>query len=290
MANALVAGDALPAGGGVVTMRKKMKIEAQRGAPPRRQGLARPLLEGVAAAAIGPRTMAAHPQPPAFRGGGTLQETTMSTMQARATLKVKTSKTVSVQARAKAFVAGIEANSTQFASLAANATAIQNQSTALDKAETLAGTKAKGTAAARNVQRKALVGMLKTVLPLVQAIADASGTLEGSVAAIEAAGLAVALVPKRIKPILAVTQPVQGGSVVLGANATALGAAGRKKTFFNWQATPDGKTWITLPPTPKCKTSVANLTPLTSYGFRVAVTNSSGIMGEWSPVVSFLVH
>jgi hypothetical protein len=38
------------------------------------------------------------------------------------------------------------------------------------------------------------------------------------------------------------------------------------------------------------KPSVANLTPLTTYGFRVAVTSSSGIMGEWSPIVSLLVH
>ncbi len=214
----------------------------------------------------------------------------MSIMQARATLKVKKNKTPSVQGRAKGVVAGIGA-STELASLGANATAIGNQIPILDKAETLAATKAKGTAAARNVQRNLLVGMLKTVLPLVQAIADASPTLEGSIAVIEAAGLVVALVPKRIKPILAATQPPQGGPVELSANATALGAASGRKSFFNWQATPDGgKTWLTLPSTPKCKTSVANLTPLTLYGFRVAVTSSSGIMGEWSPLVSFLVH
>jgi hypothetical protein len=214
----------------------------------------------------------------------------MTTMQARATLKVKKNSTPSVQARAKGVVAGIGANAS-LASLAGNATAIANQIPILDKAETVAGTKAKGTASARNVQRNLLIGMLKTILPLVQAIADASATLEGSVATIEAAGLVVALVPKRIKPILAATQPPQGGNVVLDANATALGAVRGRKTFFNWGATPDGgKTWITLPPTPKCKTSVPNLTPLTLYGFRVAVTNSSGVMGEWSPVVSFLVH
>jgi hypothetical protein len=77
--------------------------------------------------------------------------------------------------------------------------------------------------------------------------------------------------------------------VDLDANATALGAAGRKKSCFNWQFTADGKTYVTLPPTPTCKTSVSNLTPLATYGFRVSVTGSSGIAGEWSQTVSFLV-
>jgi hypothetical protein len=215
----------------------------------------------------------------------------MTTMQARATLKINGRKTPSVQARAKAVVAGIGENATQFASLTQNASAIADQIPILDKAETVAATKARGTAAARNVQRKLLVGMLKTILPLVQVIADASPTLDGSVAVIEAAGLVVAVVAKRIKPILVATQPPQGGDVGLSANAAALGAGHGRKSFFNWQATPDGgRTWITLPPTPRSKTSVANLTPLTVYGFRVAVTGSLGVMGEWSPVVSFLVH
>jgi hypothetical protein len=209
---------------------------------------------------------------------------------ARATLGVRSNITRSVQGRTKAVVAGIGANPGLFSSLASNAAALQTQSGVLDTAETLAGTRARGTAAARNVQRRTLLGMLKTILPLVQAIADASPTLGGTIATIEAAGLRVALVPKRIKAILAATQSLPGSSVVLEANATALGALRTRKSFFNWQATADGTTWITLPSTPKTRTSVAGLTPLTTYGFRVALTDSSGVMGEWSPIVSFLVR
>jgi hypothetical protein len=208
-------------------------------------------------------------------------------MEARPKLDINRKNTDSVQGRTKAVAAGITANPGLFSSLASNATALLNQSGVLDKAETVADTKAKGTAAARNVQRNNLVVMLATILPLVRAIANQSGTLEGAIAVIQAAGLAVSLVPKRIKPILAATQSLPGAPVVLDANATALGAAGHKKSFFNWQATADGKTWITLPSTPKCKTSVPNLTPLTTYGFRVAVTNSDGVMGEWTPVLPF---
>ena len=213
----------------------------------------------------------------------------MSTMYARATLGAKATNTNSVQTRTKAVVAGL--GGAQFASLASNAKALSDQSTTLDKAETVAKTRVKGSAAARNKERRTLVTMLKTVVPLVQALADQSATLDGAIAVIEAAGLVVAVVPKRIKPILAAKQGPVSGSVVLEANATALGAKESRKSFFNWQATADGgKSWLTFPGTPKCKTSVANLTPLTTYGFRVALTDSSGVMQEWSPVVSFVVH
>jgi hypothetical protein len=79
--------------------------------------------------------------------------------------------------------------------------------------------------------------------------------------------------------------------VALKANARALAGRTSKKTFFNWQMTSDGgKTFTNLPSTPKAQTSVANLTPLATYGFRVSVTNSDGAAGEWSQIVSFLVH
>ena len=214
----------------------------------------------------------------------------MGMAYARAALRIKAGNTNSVQGRARGIVAGIGAHA-QLASLAANATAIDDQITTVDKAETLAGTRAKGSAAARNVQRKLLVGMLKTVLPLVQTIADQSGTVDAAIATIEAAGLVVALVTKRIKPILAAKQGPPGSPVVLEANATALGAIRTRKNFFNWQVSSDGGlTWVTLPPTGKCKTSVANLTPLTHYGFRVALSDSSGVLGEWSQIIGFLVH
>jgi hypothetical protein len=69
------------------------------------------------------------------------------------------------------------------------------------------------------------------------------------------------------------------------------GAIRTRKSFFNWQVPTDGGlTWVTLPSTGKCKTSVANLTSLIDYSFRVALSDASGVMGEWSQVVRFLVH
>ena len=69
----------------------------------------------------------------------------------------------------------------------------------------------------------------------------------------------------------------------------ALARQGKRKTFFNWQSTVDGKTFVSLPSTPLSKTTLADLTPLTTYGFRVSVTGSNGVMGPWSQVVAFLV-
>jgi hypothetical protein len=153
----------------------------------------------------------------------------------------------------------------------------------------VARTRAKGTAKARNVQLGILVGMLEAELTYVQGCADKRSTPDEAAATIEAAALSVARVGDHAKALLAVTQGATSGSVDLDAYAKALTGGKQRKTFFNWQCTSDMKTFVSLPSTPKHKTSVANLTPLTTYGFRVSVTNSDGIVGEWSQVVGFLV-
>jgi hypothetical protein len=58
----------------------------------------------------------------------------------------------------------------------------------------------------------------------------------------------------------------------------------------NWQSTIDGgKTIVTLPSTPKGTTVLSNLTPLTTVGVRVSLTNGEGT-GDWSQFVSILVQ
>ncbi len=81
------------------------------------------------------------------------------------------------------------------------------------------------------------------------------------------------------------------GSVNLEANAGALlGADAGRKHFFSWGYTTDGKTFISIPSTPDARTTVAGLTPLTTVGFRVAVTVSKTPMSAWSQVVELLVQ
>jgi hypothetical protein len=74
------------------------------------------------------------------------------------------------------------------------------------------------------------------------------------------------------------------------ANVALLSARTGKKVFFNWQYSGDGgKTWITAPSTPYGRTDIAGLTPMTTYSFRVSVTDAKG-PDAWSQVVTVLVH
>jgi hypothetical protein len=131
---------------------------------------------------------------------------------------------------------------------------------------------------------------LRSELVVIQAVADA-GNPDQAVATLLAGGVVVAGFGVHDKAILEVGQSVPGGPVVLSANAKGLlGAEYRRKHFFGWESTMDGKTFNGLPSTALAKTTVTGLTPLTTVGFRVAVAVGSGPMGPWSQVVYFLVH
>lgn len=147
-----------------------------------------------------------------------------------------------------------------------------------------------GGAATRNASRAVLVSMIETQRAVVQALADAA-TPEQAIIIIEKAGMFVALVAVRNKPLLRATGGTQPGVVGLEANASTL--LGKKRwaaKFFAWQSTHDGgKTWSDLPSTPHAKTTVTNLPPLTECGFRVAV-NTGGGLGPWSQMVTVFVH
>ncbi len=208
----------------------------------------------------------------------------------RAILKIDRRSTPSVTGRAKAARDGLASDTTKFGASNPSSAAIDAQITVVDKAEDQARKRVPGAAAARNVQRSLLVGMLEKVLTFVQGIADTSATREDAVATILAAGLLVATPPQARKQILAAKQGPQSGCVLLAAFAKLLGAAGSAKSCFNWQQTSDGKTFVNQPSTPKAKTMVTGLTPGQSYGFRVSVTRSDGTTGEWTQVVTIIAH
>jgi hypothetical protein len=168
--------------------------------------------------------------------------------------------------------------------------AFQIQIQVTDKAIVTASKGSQADTAARNVQCGLLVGMMETRCVYVQGVADTAATPQQAAATIRAGKLDVAAVGDHIKDILTVTQGPQSGAVALDAFAKALAGKGTRTKFFGWQSTTDGKTFITLPSTSKAKTTVANLTPLTQYGFRVNVTLSDGVPGEWSQIVYFFVH
>jgi len=214
----------------------------------------------------------------------------MATMhRARAVLKINRKKTASVTGKANALCSGLAAHPSLFTDPNPSIGTLEAQIAVVNRAEVVAATRARGAAAARTVQRNILVGMMETEACTVQGVAD-SVPADQAVSVILAAGLEVALVGQHLKAILTVTQGVTPGTVTLDAYSAALTGGKRRKTFFNWQVTLDGETFVDQRSTPKSKTTVANLTPLHTYGFRVCVTHPDGSNGAWSQVVSFLVH
>jgi hypothetical protein len=213
----------------------------------------------------------------------------MGMQRARGVLKIKPKSTVSAVGRANAMCVGIDDNASLFSTPAVATSAIQAQVVVVNKCEVVVATRARGSASARDVQRKLLVGMLETELTYLQGIADKAPTYDQAVSILEAGGVLVAIVPPHIKAILEIKQG-PAGSVSLDANVAALTAGLRGKFSFNWESTLDGKSFATLPSTPNHLTTVANLTPMTSYGFRVSVTNAAGVSQPWSQVVYFVVR
>ena len=207
----------------------------------------------------------------------------------RAVLGLDKSNTLVLLAQAKAIHNALNANLTLFPALSPPLSTLAEQIDALDAAEQAVSTHTKGTAAVRDAKRDILIASLESIRAQVQVIADASP--EQAAIIITAAGMKIASSPAHAKPLLAAKLGKQAGSVRLRANASLLTAGkGSKKTSFNWQYSPDGgKTWISAASTPLATTIVEDLTPLTTYGFRVSVTDSDG-PGEWSQAVNLLVQ
>jgi len=86
------------------------------------------------------------------------------------------------------------------------------------------------------------------------------------------------------------TRGAAPGTVDLDAAVGPLLGRNRRSRAFNWQWIADGgKTFTDAPPTATGKTTIANLTPLATIGFRVKVTTTTND-GEWSAIVAIVVH
>jgi hypothetical protein len=149
--------------------------------------------------------------------------------------------------------------------------------------------RAPGAVAARNAKRDVVFASLESEQAYVQSLADASP--DRAPAIVTCAAMFVAKAPSTTKPVLQVELGVQPGTAILRANATTLVGKGvAKRPTFNWQLSVDGgKTWSIAPSTPRANTVIENLTPMTTYGFRVSATVAN-VPGEWSQPVSILVH
>jgi hypothetical protein len=147
--------------------------------------------------------------------------------------------------------------------------------------EVAAGTRASGTAAARDDQLRIVVADLHQLKGYVQAVADQNP--ESAAALITSAGMSTRKAPVRSKAPLAIKQGPVSGSIALVAKAAA------KRAAYAWQWSLDQKTWTTLPDTLQAKTTASGFTPGVMVYARSRAVLATG-EGDWSQVVCLIVR
>jgi hypothetical protein len=151
----------------------------------------------------------------------------------------------------------------------------------LDDAQTTTLSRTRGTLAARDEKRAALMVCLRQLQTEVQRVADANP--ESAVSIIESAGMSVKRRAVQTKPPFAVKEGRVSGSVVL-----AVLCAGDRASY-QWQWSLDGGvTWRGMPVTMQAKTELTGLAAGQVCWFRVRTTTRHG-EGNWSAPRELLV-
>ena len=217
----------------------------------------------------------------------------MSTaIRPRATFGTGKKSTPGVLGRSQTMFSSITLNLAMFPNLPIGMPAFMQLISSLATAQQAAtGTRAKGTASARNSKRNAVWAAMLSLQSYVQGLADSMSVADATTL-IESAGMLVGKAATRQKSVLSATLTTTPGLVHLAANHTVLvgKANAHKKVTFGWEMSADGgKSWTALPATAYASTTVSGLTLLSTYAFRVMVTLGT-TPGTWSQVVSILVH
>jgi hypothetical protein len=206
----------------------------------------------------------------------------------RAALGLNTDSPLVFLSQANAIYTGLETNKTLFAAPNPQLSVLLEQIQDATKAQQNMS-KLKGAAAARDASFRILATSLESERMMVQALCDASPEQAATLIA-AASMISVADARGFAKPLLTLKNGQPPGTVLVNANAGLLDSTYRRKTF-HWQFTIDaGKSFSPLPSTPVARTSIANLTPLTTVGVQVSVTANQQPQGPWSQTVSILVR
>jgi hypothetical protein len=211
-----------------------------------------------------------------------------ATKKVRVVTKATPNKVPLFLAVCQAILASITAHPTLFPNLPVLLTLLQSQVASLASLQQQTKARVPGASQARDTARDELAISVAAIRAYVQGLCQSSP--EQAATLVQAASMKLAASPVRSKPILGAKQGAQPGIVNLEANVTLL-SGGKKKgnRLFNWEYSLDGKVWVAVPSTPYATTTIAGLTPLTTYQFRVGLTDKSGT-GAWSQALSFLVH
>ena len=173
-------------------------------------------------------------------------------------------------------------NATIFTAPVPTLLSVEGHVSDLDTAEAKAQTRAKGTAAARDLKYEVVLQDVRDLTAYVQKLADESADEATAVAIIQASGFSLKVNGVYIKPPLAAKNGPVSGTILLRA------ALGGKRGSHEWQMSLNNQNWTGLPPTTKASTQVDNLTRLSVQHFRHRLITSKG-PEEWSQSVSVVV-
>jgi len=215
----------------------------------------------------------------------------MNLVRLRAVFGINIRNIVASQTRAQAMHDGLAADPVAYVKPTLPLPAFQTLIVNLGTAHQAVKTRVIGARAKRDVQHALLLTGMEIERTFVQSLADANTAL--AEALITNGGLVVAMSPLHSKALLTLRRAKQSGGVICDANVGLLVGPGAKHPsetrYFNWQYTLDGgKSFVTVLSTTRGKTLIQGLTPLTTVGVCVSMTNSEG-PAEWSQVVTILV-
>ena len=151
----------------------------------------------------------------------------------------------------------------------------------LAEAETVAWSRLRGAAAARNEKLQVVSGDLETLRSYVQALADADAEL--GAALIERAGLHVKASSGHGKGLFEVKPGRMSGTVHLYARAV------RTRASYDWEYGIDEISWTRVDSTVRADVLLSGLIPRVCYFFRWRRVTRAG-KGDWSDVASLLVE
>jgi uncharacterized protein (DUF2126 family) len=186
-----------------------------------------------------------------------------------------------VVAQAKTIAAEVAANPGYFPSPSPSLAVINADIAAVDAAEIVAQTKAKGAVEIRDAKLRVLIEHLHALKTYVQQVANADHA--NAEAIITAAAMHVTKPKARAKQDLAVKQGKVSGTVTVTAKS-----GGPRATYY-WQHSTDEKTWTDLPDTMQARFTMTGLAVPMMHYFRNRILTPKGGKSDWGQIVSLMV-
>jgi hypothetical protein len=206
----------------------------------------------------------------------------------RAILGFKRNNIPVVLGRSRSIYAGLASDTALFATPNPPLATFLDQIEALNEAQTQAGTGAKGLSSARDVKRDALWTTLELLLKYVQSLGDANWEQAESI--FLKAGMKIARPPTYQRELLKVDLKGDGAVELFAYVALLRAGKGAKQTSFNWRyRISEEAPWVQPLSTPVGHIRIENLTPFSTVGFCVSLSDADG-PGEWSQIVRMMIR